>query len=317
MAEFDLCVSRFSCPDQEGGGSSAIGGMAGAVASGNVTEESVNTALSRLLRVRIQLGMLDPPTLNPWNELSNTTVESPDHIAFAREVARQSICLYKNANSTLPLDPTAVSPTAANPIRLALIGPQTIDGDLLYGNYAQEPDAPGVVTILQGFFDVLNLSIPCTSQTDYDYYQPGQLPVLCWSADECAAMCSTDENCNYYTFYQNGCYLKSTNTGGQASPGRISGACTQQTNIASSLGCPDVMCGDDGLFPEALRVASEATHIILTLGLDARTIETEGHDRADINLPSFQYELVTAIKQQMTQEQRLICVFIHGGQQQT
>ena len=91
--------------------------MQNAINLGLVNTSTVDSAFRRLFRTRIRLGMLDPPTLVPWNTLANdsSVVESPDHIALARLVAQQSMCLYKNDKTVLPLNSASIS-------KLALIG---------------------------------------------------------------------------------------------------------------------------------------------------------------------------------------------------
>jgi beta-glucosidase-like glycosyl hydrolase len=56
-------------------------------------------------------------------------VQSSAHLEWAREVARQSMSLYKNANNALPLPKDA---------RLALVGGQWADAYLLTGTQTHE-----------------------------------------------------------------------------------------------------------------------------------------------------------------------------------
>ena len=56
--------------DQEGGGTQAIDQLAQAVTDGKTTNDAVDTAFKRLYRIRIRLGMLDPPTHVPYNTLN-------------------------------------------------------------------------------------------------------------------------------------------------------------------------------------------------------------------------------------------------------
>jgi beta-glucosidase len=136
--------------DQEGGGTSAIKALPRAIADKLVNSSSITTSFKRLFRIRILLGMLDPPTLNPYNFITNGTevVESQRHLELARVAAQKAICLYKNDNDVLPLSPLKYK-------RIALIGPQVIMTNLLLGNYAERPDA-GIVSILDGFTHALN-----------------------------------------------------------------------------------------------------------------------------------------------------------------
>lgn len=300
----------FVFQDQEGGGNSAISGLNASILSGSVNVSTIDMSLRRLMRVRIGLGMLDPPTFNKWNALNKSIVESQTHLEYARQVARQSICLFKNDDETLPIDARSAQ---TGFIRLALIGPQHYDADLLLGNYAVQPASPGVVSIFSGIFHAVQPNNVCGEPIEnYDYYQPGEMGITMWNVKDCANLCSIVDSCAFYTFYDNACYLKNNSSGGMFSPGRISGSCHHQPFIAFSTGCVDVNCPDDALFPQALKTAQSATHIILTLGLN-QDMESEGHDRADINLPYYQYQLLAELKAQLTADQQIICLLIHGG----
>ena len=118
--------------DQEGGGTGAINKLADAVKDGMTTAAAVATAFTRLFRLRIRLGMLDPPTMVPYNQLHYNTTEleyNQAHLAVAKTAALESLTLLKNARGTLPL--------AASTIKnLAVIGPQATNAGLLFGNYA-------------------------------------------------------------------------------------------------------------------------------------------------------------------------------------
>ena len=109
-----------------------------AVEQGLVSEADVDKALHYVLSARFRLGMFDPPERVPWSNTPMTEVESPDHLALARDVARESIVLLKN-NDLLPLDKTKLK-------HILVIGPNA-DAQL-NGNYNGEPSHP--VTILQG-----------------------------------------------------------------------------------------------------------------------------------------------------------------------
>lgn len=88
---------------------------------------------SRLLRVRIRLGMLDPPLSVAYNQLDSRQAQSPEHLALALRVAQASMTLLKNRNHTLPLSKHSLSRAGS----LALIGPQAKMAGLLMGNYAE------------------------------------------------------------------------------------------------------------------------------------------------------------------------------------
>jgi len=80
--------------------------LVAAVQSGEVPEETINLAVRRILRKKIEHGLFDPPVVSP------DVVESPDHVALAREVAQKSIVLLRNEDDTLPLDETNLTTVA-------------------------------------------------------------------------------------------------------------------------------------------------------------------------------------------------------------
>jgi beta-glucosidase len=66
--------------DQEGGGDKAISQLPAAIGAGKTTVEKVQTALRRLFRVRIRLGMLDPPNTVPYDRITASTLQSAPHM---------------------------------------------------------------------------------------------------------------------------------------------------------------------------------------------------------------------------------------------
>jgi|EP01049_Picozoa_sp_SAG25_P001193 beta-glucosidase len=82
--------------DQEGGFGtySAIDAMPAALAAGSVTADTVKRSVRRLMRIRLRLGMFDPPASVAPNNASYTPAnkcESDEHIALARRAVRESI----------------------------------------------------------------------------------------------------------------------------------------------------------------------------------------------------------------------------------
>lgn len=71
------------------------------VKNGQVSEATLNAAVSRVLRVKFLLGLFDHPFVD--ENLDKTVRRSPAHLALSLEVARQSMCLLKNENDLLPL----------------------------------------------------------------------------------------------------------------------------------------------------------------------------------------------------------------------
>ena len=112
-----------------------------AVKRGLVMEADLDRALRRLFRAQMRLGVFDPPARLPWAGYTyETIVNSPTHQQLALEAARASMVLLKNENGTLPLK-TGLG-------RVAVIGPNADEVEVLLGNYAGTPFAP--VTVLAG-----------------------------------------------------------------------------------------------------------------------------------------------------------------------
>jgi len=77
------------------------------VRAGEISEERLDDAVRRILRVKIRAGLFDKgrPSSRP---LSGKTewIGHPDHRALARKAVRESLVLLKNNDGVLPLDPS-------------------------------------------------------------------------------------------------------------------------------------------------------------------------------------------------------------------
>jgi beta-glucosidase len=107
---------------------------------GLVTEEAINTALTRLLRTRFKLGMFDPPEQDPYGRLDRDVICCEKHQRLARRAAEKSIVLLKNDGGLLPLDDS--------PKKIAVVGPGAANAHTLFGNYYGVSSR--FVTILEG-----------------------------------------------------------------------------------------------------------------------------------------------------------------------
>lgn len=77
----------------------AINSIITAVNNGDITEERVDDAVSRILYVKYNRGLMD----DPYRRLDDTYLYSEDHQELAREAVRKSLVLLKNENESLPL----------------------------------------------------------------------------------------------------------------------------------------------------------------------------------------------------------------------
>ena len=74
------------------------------VAEGRVTEETINSRVQDILRVKFELGLFDNPFVDP--EKTAEIIHTPENEATTLEAARKAIVLLKN-DGILPLDASA------------------------------------------------------------------------------------------------------------------------------------------------------------------------------------------------------------------
>lgn len=116
-----------------------------AIAQGIMAESDIDSALAHLLRVRMRLGDFDAAAGQPYRRIGLDVVCSPEHIALARESARQSLVLLSNPRGLLPLDRGAISSVAI----IGTFGNSTkVNGGK---NYAGIPCGGRAVTVADAF----------------------------------------------------------------------------------------------------------------------------------------------------------------------
>jgi beta-glucosidase len=101
--------------------------LLGAVKQGLITEKEIDVSIRRLFEARIRLGMFDSENQVPWAKLKPELVNCRAHQRLALKAARESIVLLKNDQHILPLSKEIKS--------LAVVGPNAIRHDVLWGNY--------------------------------------------------------------------------------------------------------------------------------------------------------------------------------------
>jgi beta-glucosidase len=110
-----------------------------AVAQGYLKESDIDVSLVRLYTARMKLGMFDPPELDPYSHISESELDSPEHRALARKIAKESMVLLKN-DGVLPIKNLGTN--------IAVIGPLAEQSAVLLGNYNGQPSH--TVTVLEG-----------------------------------------------------------------------------------------------------------------------------------------------------------------------
>lgn len=100
------------------------------VKSGKLDISYVNTAVSRLLRVKFEMGLFEDPypaaPENQWHQIIN----NDEAKQIARDLDKESIILLENHNETLPLQKSG---------SIAVIGPMA-HGFMNVSTYSQCPD---------------------------------------------------------------------------------------------------------------------------------------------------------------------------------
>jgi len=127
--------------------------LAASVKQGLVTEDTINTALRRLLRTRFKLGMFEqegnlrpagpveePPGPGKYDKLDRSVINCEKHRRLALTAAEKSIVLLKNDNNLLPLD--------SGGRKILVLGPGAANAHTLFGNYFGLSSR--FVTILEG-----------------------------------------------------------------------------------------------------------------------------------------------------------------------
>ena len=125
-------------------GAVAYGKLADAVKKGMVSEEHVNRACERILRLKFEMGLFDNPYVDPKTAAANVRTEADQQVAL--DAARASITLLKN-NGVLPLR----GDNGAK--RLLVVGPNADNQYNQLGDYtAPQPD-DHIQTVLEGIKD--------------------------------------------------------------------------------------------------------------------------------------------------------------------
>lgn len=134
--------------DADLGGNGFDQALLSALEKGIVSTQALDQAVSRVLRMKFQMGLFENPYVNSME--ASKLVKNPDHVALAREVARESLVLLKNSGNLLPLDKQLNS--------IAVIGPNADNVYNQLGDYtAPQPDS-SVITVLQGIKNKVSAS---------------------------------------------------------------------------------------------------------------------------------------------------------------
>lgn len=108
------------------------------IEKGEVSMETLETAVRRILRIKFQMGLFE----HPYTETPEKTSKlCKEHRAVCREIGRKSVVLLKNNDKLLPLSKKA---------KVAVLGRIASDRDEMHGAWANSPDLGTAVSLVDG-----------------------------------------------------------------------------------------------------------------------------------------------------------------------
>ncbi|MBN1887225.1 MAG: beta-glucosidase BglX [Thermoflexales bacterium] len=114
--------------------------LAGLVQDGTLKEEDIDTAVRRILAIKLRLGLFEQPYTDE-SKLAQV-VALPEHRQVARLAAQRSMVLLRNEGRLLPL--------AKNLKDVAVIGPLADSKEATEGSWMVFGHTPAAVTVLEG-----------------------------------------------------------------------------------------------------------------------------------------------------------------------
>ncbi len=121
-------------------GASGFADIKKSVEEGKITPQQLDEAAGRILKLKFEMGLFENPYVDPAKAARG--VRTAEHIALAREVARESVVLLENKNGILPLAPGLK--------RIAVIGPNADNRYNQLGDYTAPQEESHVVTVYEG-----------------------------------------------------------------------------------------------------------------------------------------------------------------------
>ena len=112
------------------------------VESGEIKKQQINESVRRILRKKFELGLFEDPYKYCDTTRENEILLSKENREAARDVARESMVLLKNADNTLPLDTDISS--------MALIGPLAKSKKDLIGTWSARGNEKHTVSFFEG-----------------------------------------------------------------------------------------------------------------------------------------------------------------------
>jgi beta-glucosidase len=115
--------------------------------SGKITQEELDQAVRRVLELKRDLGLFRDPFARCDEARAKKEILSAEHRKLARQAARESIVLLKNADAILPLK--------KGPTKVALIGPLAASKRDMHGSWAAAGNDAVAYSPLDGVREIL------------------------------------------------------------------------------------------------------------------------------------------------------------------
>ena len=119
----------------------AFASLVKACRKGLVSEEQIDRAVTRLMLIRMRLGMFDSPERVPYTSIPYEKNDCTEHRRLSLDAAKKSLVLLRNRGGLLPLDRKKLR-------SVAVIGPNADSRAALRGNYFGT--ASEYITALEG-----------------------------------------------------------------------------------------------------------------------------------------------------------------------
>lgn len=106
-----------------------------------ISEELIDDAVLRVLRLKNSLGLFEDPYKNIDNREEKVFLSNKENLELARKLTTKTIVLLKNENNILPLN---------HKQKIALIGPYA-DNIAILGSWSMFSDKPKITTLKEAF----------------------------------------------------------------------------------------------------------------------------------------------------------------------
>ena len=109
---------------------------------GKISEELIDDAVGRILRIKFELGIMDDPYKYCDANKEKQLIGHPDHHKSALEIAKKSIVLLKNENNLLPLKKEGLN--------IAVIGELAADKNSPLGSWRLASEDHSAISLIEG-----------------------------------------------------------------------------------------------------------------------------------------------------------------------